>query len=915
MSSIQDKDNRYLGNPNLPTVDTTYDYSDPKYAKELLKCKKDISYFAQNYFYITNLDDGKQTIKLYPAQKRVLKASQKHRFMVLLASRQSGKALALDTPIPTPNGWMTMGQLKDGDTVYGSSGRPVKIIKSWDIMYDRRCYRVTFDNGEQIVADKDHNWFTQSKSERRKGVAGSVKTTEEILKTLRCGVSDKEPAHRIFSLSSGVCGTTMNLSIEPYILGLWLGDGASDSSVITIGRRDIGEIISILKQYDRYNLTVNEYKKGVYSVRLEYKDRIKTDPSLQKLLRENSLIGNKHIPIEYMLSDRAQRLELLQGLMDSDGDIDSKGNGVFYNTNLSLALQVKELIESLGYKTTYRTYIPQLYGVDCAECASVSFVPRELVCRLSFKSLRIKIKNNEEISKYRNQWHYIKNIEPVDSVPVRCITVDSPDGIFLCGRQYIPTHNTTVMTIYSLWIACFEFDKRILIIANKEDTAIMILRRIRMAYEQLPNWLKPGVKQWGKTEVIFSNDSSIAISTTSSTAARGDSINVLILDETAHIPKHLLDELWASVIPVISSSRTTKIFSVSTPSGRDNKFYELYSQSENGTLSDWHHERIDWWDIPGRGKLWKNEMIQALGSEEMFRQEFGCEFLDKSDTAVDEEMLRMLKSNCEAPLYTFDDGAYEVWEDPKPDHLYVIGVDVGEGVEEAASVAQIIDLTDLTDIRQVGCYYTNSLDPYHFATKLYSIAHEWGRPYLLIERNNCGGQVIDNLHEVKGYEKIIDYTPEKQKYYNRLGIYSHTNSKYKGVTNMRYWMNGLRVVTIRDIKLATEFQTFVRHPNGTWKKQSSKFRDDRVMGIMWGLFALETDIAEKYFDVVEYDTQGRPSRINNIVVENPTFFKLDSFYTSPNSPPPVHLGIDPTVGFEEDELGFNQLMMKGWKPL
>ena len=124
---------------------------------------------------------------------------------------------------------MTMGQLKDGDTVYGSSGRPVKIIKSWDIMYDRLCYRVTFDNGEQIVADKDHNWFTQSKSERRKGVAGSVKTTEEILKTLRCGVSDKEPAHRIFSLSSGVCGTTMNLSIEPYILGLWLGNGASDS--------------------------------------------------------------------------------------------------------------------------------------------------------------------------------------------------------------------------------------------------------------------------------------------------------------------------------------------------------------------------------------------------------------------------------------------------------------------------------------------------------------------------------------------------------------------------------------------------------------------------------------------------------------------------------------------------------------
>lgn len=559
------KDNRYLGNPNLPTVDTTYDYSDPKYAKELLKCKKDISYFAQTYFYIVNLDEGKQTIKLYPAQKRVLKASQKHRFMVLLSSRQSGKS--------------------------------------------------------------------------------------------------------------------------------------------------------------------------------------------------------------------------------------------------------------------------------------------------------------------------------------------------------------TIMTIYSLWVACFEFDKRIMIIANKEDTAIMLLRRIRMAYEQLPNWLKPGVKQWGKTEVIFSNDSSIAISTTTGSAARGESVNALILDEMAHIQPHILEEFWKSVIPIISSSRTTKIFAVSTPNGRDNKFYEYYSKAESGEYADWHAERIDWWEIPGRGKLWKNEQIRALGSEDSFRQEYGNEFLDISDTAVDEEMLRQLKSNCKPPLYTFDDGAYEVWEDPIPDHLYVIGVDVGEGVNEAASVAQIIDFTDLTDIRQVGCYYTNTLDPYHFATKLYGIAHEWGRPYLLIERNNCGGQVIDNLHEVKGYEKIIDYTPEKQKYYNRLGIYSHTNSKYKGVTNMRYWMNGLRVVTIRDIKLATEFQTFVRHPNGTWKKQSSKFRDDRVMSLMWALFVLESEITEKYFEVVSYDDQGKPKHINNIVIEQPTYFKLDSFYTAPNSPPPVHFGIDPNQGFEEDEMGVDQLLSKGWRPV
>jgi hypothetical protein len=560
-----DKKSRYLGNENLPTGDATFDYTDPKYAKELMKCRKDISHFAENYFFITNLDEGKQKIKLYPAQKRVLKSAQKHRFMVLLSSRQAGK--------------------------------------------------------------------------------------------------------------------------------------------------------------------------------------------------------------------------------------------------------------------------------------------------------------------------------------------------------------TSVMTIYALWISCFEFDKRIMIIANKEDTAIMILRRIRMAYEQLPNWLKPGVKQWGKTEVIFSNDSSITISTTTSTAARGESANVLILDEMAFIPNHILEDFWKSVIPIISSSRTTKIFAVSTPNGKDNKFYELYSGAESGDLPEWHFERIDWNEIPGRGKLWRDEMIQALGSQEQFDQEFGNMFLDISDSAVNEAILNQMKTNCAEPLYTFDDGHYLVWEDPKPDHIYVIGVDVGEGVEEAASVAQILDITDLTDIRQVACYYTTDLDPFHFATKLHGIAHEWGKPHLLIERNNCGGQVIDNLYEVKGYTKIIDYTPEKQQYYNRLGVYSHSNAKYKGVTNMRYWMNGLRAVTIRDIKLIIELQTFVRHPNGTWKKQNSKFKDDRVMSFIWALFALETQITEKYFDVVSYDTQGKPKRINNIVVENPTFFKLDSFYTATNAPPPVHFGIDPNAGFTEDEMGVDQLSQQGWRLL
>jgi len=193
--------------------------------------------------------------------------------------------------------------------------------------------------------------------------------------------------------------------------------------------------------------------------------------------------------------------------------------------------------------------------------------------------------------------------------------------ILLASRQ---VGKTTLMSIYSLWHTCFNNDKRVLIVANKEDTAIMILRRIRMAYEQLPNWLKPGVKQYGKTEIVFANDSSINISTTTATAARGESCNILIIDEMAFIADHIIKEFWNSVIPVVSSALSTKIFIVSTPNGTGNLFHEIYTGAERGKLTQWHHERIDWWEIPGRGKKWKLAMEEALiGEGKNFDQEFG----------------------------------------------------------------------------------------------------------------------------------------------------------------------------------------------------------------------------------------------------------------------------------------------------
>ena len=869
------EENYYLGNKNLPKPDTQFDWT-PEMLEHLERSRDDILYFAQTFFFIINLDKGKQLIKLHPCQLRVLKTLDDERFVSLLASRQSGKALALDTPIPTPNGWTTMGDLKAGDKVYSSSGQPCNVVMAHEILHNRNCYEVEFDNGEKIVADEEHLWFTQSRTERSKDISGSVKNTKQLFETLTSGNKKKEPNHRIQVNVNGVCGEHKDLLIDPYVLGLWLGDGSSNSSVITVGKRDIHDLIDILNtQHKQFNkIILNEYNKSVYSLRLTVEDKVKTK-CLSTLLNIANLKDNKHIPAEYLLASRAQRLELLKGLIDSDGYIDSRGNANFYNTNIDLVKQVKKLVESLGYKVTFKTFIPKLKGVECKECGVLYFKPIEYVCKLAFKKNRIKIKEGINDSKLRNQWHYIKNIKSIDSVPVRCITVDSVDSLYLCGNQYIPTHNTTLMTIYALWIACFNKDKRVLVVANKEKTAINIFRRIRTAYEMLPNYLKPGVKEYGKTSITLENDSSIGISTTSSDAGRGDSVNVLILDELAFIPNNIVDKFWKSVYPIISSSKQSKIFVASTPNGTKNLFYDLYSGAMEGK-NGWAAERIDWWEIPGRDEVWKQNTIREIGSEETFNQEFGNEFIEVGESTLSDKLYEFLKSNVAPPLHIFDDGAYKMWENPNKASLYVIGVDVAEGVGQNASSIEVFDITDLGNIRQVAEYCNNNINPYTFTQKINQICKHWGSPPVLIERNNHGGGVCDNLKNEYNYTKIVTYTVKAGKlHFDRPGIHSHTNTKYKCMTNMRYWLNETMRVKIKSVDLLNELKSFTRNKNGTWSARSGEL-DDRVMGMAWALIILDREVCEKYFEVLEFDKNQKPFKIRRLSYSQPGEF-VDDF--------------------------------------
>jgi very-short-patch-repair endonuclease len=382
--------------------------------------------------------------------------------------------------------------------------------------------------------------------------------------------------------------------------------------------------------------------------------------------------------------------------------------------------------------------------------------------------------------------------------------------------------------------------------------------------------------------------------------------NCLAIDEAAFIESHLLEEFWASVIPSVSSGLSSKILMVSTPNGVGNKFYEIYTEAEK-KANGWVAERVDWWDVPGRDEAWKKTMISALGSEEKFHQEFGNSFLDNNVSVIGAALIEKLKREKKPPVWTSEGGEYTVFAFPDPTHHYVIGVDVGEGIGRAASVAQVLDITDLQNIEQVAVYSSSIIEPYHFANKLNVIGNSWGVAPMLIERNNCGAQVIDALYHKHQYEKLISYSKisESEKYNKtrNIGVLSHTNIRFDGVQNLRYWVNHLQAVRINDSGTISELETFVRHPNGIFRKKTDVFFDDRVMSLTWALFILEPEICQQYFEITEFDLQHKPLKI----ASNGFWETVSSTYNLRDVGPTEHIIQKPGPAFSSLNISNDEL--------
>jgi hypothetical protein len=276
-----------------------------------------------------------------------------------------------------------------------------------------------------------------------------------------------------------------------------------------------------------------------------------------------------------------------------------------------------------------------------------------------------------------------------------------------------------------------------------------------------------------------------------------------------------------------------------------------------------------------------------------------------------------LLNNIIEPKLVLDDGHYKIWEEPDASRIYAAGVDTSEGVGKDAASMQILDITDPRDIRQVATYHNTKIPPFEYTNKVYSILRNYGSPLALIERNNCGAQVVDRLANDLGYEKLVSYGNQKAHRKNiMLGMIAHTNTKHKGVLNMRYWLNDLKVVTLRDKDTLKELRDFVRYPNGTWKARSG-CHDDRPMSLLYALYVLDTELAQRYFDILEFDDTGQPLAIEPMDFGVALFEDNTSIYLDNEVVGDGNFNLNPIVWGMGDELDddMNELEEFGYRLL
>ena len=415
------------------------------------------------------------------------------------------------------------------------------------------------------------------------------------------------------------------------------------------------------------------------------------------------------------------------------------------------------------------------------------------------------------------------------------------------------TGKSTTCVSYLLHYAIFNDSVNIGILANKATTARELLARLATAYENLPKWMQQGILVWNKGNIELENGSKILAASTSASAVRGMSFNILFLDEFAFVPNHIADAFFASVYPTITSGKSTKVIIVSTPHGM-NHFYRMWTDAEK-KRNEYVPTDVHWSEVPGRDAVWKEQTI-ANTSEQQFKIEFECEFLGSVDTLIAPSKLKALVF--EKALQT--NAGLDVYEQSKEKHDYAITVDVARGVGNDYSAFVVVDITTFPH-KVVAKYRDNTIKPMLFPSVIYEVARNYNQAFILCEVNDVGDQVAAILQYDLEYQNLLmcsmrgragqivgqGFSGNK----TQLGVKMSKTVKKIGSLNLKTMIEEDKLI-FNDYDIISELTTFISKANSFEAEEGCN--DDLAMCLV--IYAWL--VAQDYFkELTDQDVRKR----------------------------------------------------------
>ena len=415
------------------------------------------------------------------------------------------------------------------------------------------------------------------------------------------------------------------------------------------------------------------------------------------------------------------------------------------------------------------------------------------------------------------------------------------------------TGKSTTCVSYLLHYAIFNDSVNIGILANKATTARELLARLATAYENLPKWMQQGILVWNKGNIELENGSKILAASTSASAVRGMSFNILFLDEFAFVPNHVADAFFASVYPTITSGKSTKVIIVSTPHGM-NHFYRMWHDAEK-QKNEYIPTDVHWSEVPGRDEVWKEQTIKNT-SEQQFKIEFECEFLGSVDTLIAPSKLKNLVYD--NPIQT--SAGLDVHAVPIPDNDYIMTVDVARGVGNDYSAFIITDITTFPH-RVVAKYRNNEIKPMLFPNIIFQLAKKYNNAFVLCEVNDIGDQVASILQYDLEYQNVLmcamrgragqvvgqGFSGTK----TQLGVKMSKTVKKIGSLNLKTMIEEDKLI-FNDYEIISELTTFISKSNSFEAEEGCN--DDLAMCLV--IYAWL--VAQDYFkELTDQDVRKR----------------------------------------------------------